>query len=57
MFDLTGKKAIVHDLVLALVHDVEEILAQEASSGAQQCMCDVVLVGLMIESCRIVIAA
>jgi hypothetical protein len=36
MFGWTGKKAIVHNLALTLVHDVGEILAQEAGYGAQQ---------------------
>lgn len=45
MFGWTGKKAIVHD--------VREILAQEAGSDAQQGGCDVVLVSLKMKSCRI----
>ena len=53
MFGWTEKKAIVHDLVLALAHDVGEILAQEAGSGAQQGRCDYFQISLMVEYGRI----
>jgi len=43
----------VHDIVATLVHDVGEILAQEAGSGAQQGECDIFQVSLMVESCRV----
>ena len=36
-----------------LVHDVEEILAQEAGSDAQQGGCDDIQVSLMVKFCRI----
>ena len=55
MFVWTGKKAIVHVLLscLALVHDVGEILAQEAGSGAQLGGCDIVEVSLLMDFSKI----